>query len=88
MPTIYRGSITQDQKDLFEVSLNYLDKSINMRPVKDKLMTEFLILQVHNGDTFYDNNAGILYWNPWRAHKVITEDGSIGVTSPAMALST
>lgn len=44
MPTIYRESITQEQKDLFELSLSYLDKSINMRPVKDKLMTEFLIL--------------------------------------------
>jgi len=87
MPTIYRGSITQEQKDLFELSLSYLDKSINMRPVKDKLMTEFLILQVHDGDTFYDNNSGTLYWNPTRAHKVITEDGSVGVTSPAMALA-
>jgi len=85
MPFIYRGGATAEQIASIDLAWSYLDQSLFARPLKDSVIREVVIVEFTNGDTAYDNNSGVLYWNPKRAYQVITEDGTIGVTSPAAA---
>jgi hypothetical protein len=53
----------------------------------DNLFTDVVLVKINsNGDTYYDNNSGVVYWDPSKAHIILTENGTKEVISPGRAL--
>ena len=88
MPVRFRDSIINHQIQ-FKWYLDYaMAKSPTARDALNNLFNnDYVLVQTNtNGNTHYDNESGVLHWDPTNAPKILTTNGTIEVVSPGRAL--
>lgn len=70
----------------------YLDYAMAKSPaardaINNLLNNDYILVKNNtNGDTHCDNLSGVIHWDPTKAPKILTTNGTIEVASPGRAL--